>query len=286
MKQPWWNRKNTKQNNINSPYFVLPLLGTIIFFLFITVLIAVPLYSIAWDVIEEVPRQERQKIITWPDQGNLGWTNRHWEPGESFIDPEGKAWKISSTSFGEVSVWPYETFLSLPPDSVCNQDFTSLAFHVSFQESQGSIVLIYPQKALEEARIWERVLTKQGFKVHLKDYSTQISRGQIKEAYEKGPLAIIRLHEKGQWNWEDAEGTEKVAFLLDRHPRVQSNLSFVLRWQEELPKKSKAVIIFCRQSYGQHLFPRTVDIVVPQSFKQEEIETLSASLARAIKPFS
>ncbi|QGG47781.1 hypothetical protein [Heliorestis convoluta] len=240
--------------------------------------------SIPLDRIEAIPRQERQEIVIWPEKKPLGWTERQWVPGESFIDPQGRPWKVTSTSKGEVVVWSDPNLLSCTSDPVLSQEGFPFSFHLSFENKLGTIVLIYDQREALQASYWQEALGEQGYQVEMVAHEAA-RRGQIRKAKEAGPLAILRLQESDLWNWQDEEGKDRVIFLLDRHPRMDSNLSFLLRWQEEIPEHLRAVIIFCRQSYGQHFFPRSVDIMVPSRLSKQDIEVLSTSLISALNPF-
>ncbi|ABZ84541.1 hypothetical protein HM1_1983 [Heliomicrobium modesticaldum Ice1] len=210
--------------------------------------------------------------------GDCRWP---WQKGDGLVDTQGRYWRVdgnfaTAASLGEVS------------DPVLDRALCPVSVLLPQDGAKGVIALLTPGLDDGHAAVWERVLEQAGYRVTLSDGLEAGSSRSIREASMASPAAIVRIRQSPAGGWRGTEhDRHKAQLVVERgHPRLRSNLGFALRWQKKIQEGDRPPILLTGRRLGQHLSPRAVDVLLPESFVASESIALARGLAAALEPDS
>ncbi|MBM7865517.1 hypothetical protein GTO89_01825 [Heliobacterium gestii] len=235
-----------------------------------------------------------QMVVT--DRGEqLGACRWPWQQGEALIDTQGRRWQVEGR--GKAESAPSGVPVHVRQDLATGDDRSDPVVHPALcpvgvlspaDGTKGSIALLVPGDDDSQAAVWQKALEQAGYRIFRTDDMAADSPRAIRQAAAGSPLAIVRLRQSPAGGWRGPTGERQQAQLLIEagHPRQRSNLTFALRWQQSIQTAERPVIVITRRRLGQHLFPRAIDVLLPETFVPSESVVLARGLAAALEPDS
>ncbi|MCW2278672.1 hypothetical protein [Heliophilum fasciatum] len=244
-----------------------------------------------WHRIAEAAPWEVQRRVIDERGGSLAITFRPWQPGEGLLDEQGRYWQVT-----EVSEQAIQVKSASPADRWAEDDLVSRwgpACQLRFPDDggRGTVVLI---TEISDKVQWEtlepltQAVQRVGYEVVVED-ATKIDQLRLQAWAEKGPAAIVRIHQQTTPLWSNGEPDRRPAIgVALNHVRVAANSRFAERWALALPAPERPLVFWHRQASQQHLCPRMLDLWVPPAVPGElaqaekRMDALGGALGRAL----